>query len=294
LRNHKLIDQLVEATDSGITGNSILAISWVFGRPLNYSDAQKHEYIGDLDYRFIENRFKNDSSSNASPAATMSRFTPFNPANPASKSSVRRSSNRRKSSRSPTPRLQALPNDAGDHFGGVAVFISATLRSIVLPIRLVLTVGWTVAWAYGLESLVFKNSGIYWVVPLMMTTIVIGLGCDYDIFLFTRISELRAEGKSADRAIAEGYYHTGEVITGAGLVMAIAFSGLIASGMPTLRQMGVFLASSVLLDTFIVRMVMVPPLLHYLGRFNWWPNKYSLRDYHEDTSFSVVYAPLAS
>jgi uncharacterized membrane protein YdfJ with MMPL/SSD domain len=189
----------------------------------------------------------------------------------------------------------------------VGLFVGGAMRSIILPIRLVVTVGWTVAWTFGLESLVFcqgifdwispeisnHHEGLYWVVPLLLTTIIVGLGCDYDIFLFTRITELRAEGKSTDEAIAEGYYHTGEVITGAGLVMAIAFSGLAASAMPTLKQVGVFLATSVLLDTFVVRMLMVPPILHFLGRYNWWPNKFSTKEeYKEVTVFE--YEPLPS
>jgi uncharacterized membrane protein YdfJ with MMPL/SSD domain len=169
----------------------------------------------------------------------------------------------------------------------LCLFVGFSMGSVIVPIRLVVSVGWTVAWTFGIESLIFNvgildwisssisanKSGIYWIVPLMMTTIVVGLGCDYDVFLFTRITELRLEGKTTDQAIREGYYHTGEVITGAGLVMAIAFSGLAASALPALSQIGVFLATSVLLDTFIVRMLMVPPILHFMGRFNWWPSK---------------------
>jgi RND superfamily putative drug exporter len=171
----------------------------------------------------------------------------------------------------------------------VGIFVGVTLRSVILPIRLVFTLGFTVAWTYGLQSLIFcyglfdwistsinnQQYALYWLVPIAMTTIVVGLGCDYDIFLFTRITELRAEGKTPDEAIRQGYYHTGEVITGAGIVMTIAFSGLATSEMPIVREIGTFLAASVLLDTFIVRMLIVPAILHFLGRFNWWPSKLS-------------------
>jgi uncharacterized membrane protein YdfJ with MMPL/SSD domain len=180
----------------------------------------------------------------------------------------------------------------------VSLFVGVAMRSIVLPIRLAFTLTLTVAWTYGIESLIFcyglldkistsinnNQHAMYWLVPLMMTTIIVGLGCDYDIFLFTRITELRAEGKTPDAAIREGYYHTGEVITGAGIVMAIAFSGLAASAMPIVREIGTFLAASVLLDTFVVRMLLVPAILHFLGRFNWWPSKLAAdQDYDEIT-----------
>jgi RND superfamily putative drug exporter len=91
---------------------------------------------------------------------------------------------------------------------------------------------------------------VSWTLPLMMTTTIVGLSSDDDIFMFAGITELRAEG----------------------LLMVIAFRGLAPSGMPTMRQVGVFLAASVLLDTLVVRPLMVPPILHLLGRFNCWPN----------------------
>jgi uncharacterized membrane protein YdfJ with MMPL/SSD domain len=311
------IRKIISDTNQGIAGDSILALSWPFGSPIEFGFAEKLDQINP-NYKYLESQLKNARGDNNSQAATMSLFTTFSPTTARFgefctqllKSSKDFAESHTENFNWTVTGIQlgvrALSDRAYDRFpmmlgitlAVAAVFIGGTLRSVVLPIRLVVTVGWTVAWTYGLESFVFckgvSSDGIYWVVPLMLTTIVVGLGCDYDIFLFTRVSELRAEGKTPDRAIAEGYYHTGEVITGAGLVMAIAFSGLALSGMPTLRQMGVFLAGSVLLDTFIVRMLMVPPLLHFLGRFNWWPNKYSRRDFHEDTSYSLIHAPLAS
>jgi uncharacterized membrane protein YdfJ with MMPL/SSD domain len=83
-----------------------------------------------------------------------------------------------------------------------------------------------------------------------------------------RITELRGDGKSPDQAIREGYNHGGEVITSAGIVMAVAFSGLATSEIPIIRDVGPFLAVSVLFNTFVVRMLTVPAIFHLLGRLN--------------------------
>ena len=167
----------------------------------------------------------------------------------------------------------------------IVVFVSVAFRSFILPLRLVFSLGLTVVWTYGAASLVFcldtfdfipalkDVDSLYFLICLIVLTIIIGLGIDYDVFLFSRITEERQHGYSADEAIRLGYYHTGGVITGAGVVMSIAFSGLLISKQHILQQLGFFLSISVLLDTFIVRMLLVPTILHLFGNMNWWPRK---------------------
>ena len=167
----------------------------------------------------------------------------------------------------------------------IVVLVAVAFRSVVLPLRLVLSLGLTIVWTYGAASLVFcmdaldwlpglkDVNALYWLIPLVVLTIIVGLGIDYDVFLFSRITEERERGYTADEAIRLGYYHTGGVITGAGVVMAIAFSGLMISKQHVLQQLGFFLSISVLLDTFVIRMLLVPALLHLLGDANWWPHK---------------------
>jgi uncharacterized membrane protein YdfJ with MMPL/SSD domain len=303
--SQEFITKIIRDTDGGINTTSALGISWL-GEPLPFWLASIINAVPDLvpDYQFVKNATWKQLDS--SEAATTLMFTSFNPA-AAEFSDFSEKLRNSVADFLASPRhfhwtlggleiqvhdlsdkaYQRFPLMLGITVGVICLFVGVAMRSVIVPIRLVISVGWTVAWTFGLQGLVFTvgifdwispwisghQGNDYWIVALMMTTIVIGLGCDYDVFLFTRITELRAEGKTTDEAIREGYYHTGEVITGAGLVMAIAFSGLAASGMPTLRQIGVFLATSVLLDTFVVRMLMVPPILHFLGRFNWWPNQ---------------------
>jgi RND superfamily putative drug exporter len=303
--SQELIHRLTDATGGGISNSSVISMSVVDGYFLPFQVAQLMLEVPE--YQYLLKRVRSIADDGA--AATMILYTTFSPISPLFydfNTKIRDvMTDFRKTARFDWTLggLEILVRDLSDRSYArfpvmlsvtlliVGVFVGVTMRSVLLPIRLVFTIGLTVAWTYGLASLIFcagildwispainnNQHDMYWLVPLTMTTIVIGLGCDYDIFLFTRITELRAEGKSPDEAICEGYYHTGEVITGAGLVMAIAFSGLASSEMPIVREIGTFLAGSVILDTFVVRMLIVPPILHFLGRFNWWPSRLSLK-----------------
>lgn len=97
------------------------------------------------------------------------------------------------------------------------------------------------------------------------------LQMDYDIFLFSRIYEYRRRGFSDKACVLKGVYKTGGVVTAAGCVMAVAFSGLLFSDAWVLNEYGVVLCLSVLFDTFVVRTMMVPALVGMLRCANWWP-----------------------
>ena len=94
-----------------------------------------------------------------------------------------------------------------------------------------------------------------------------------DIFLLTRIWEFRAKGFGDREAVLAGLAKTGHVITAAGVIMAIAFAGLLFSAEPVLNQISFFMVAAVLLDTLIVRTILVPALMVVLGPANWWPRK---------------------
>jgi RND superfamily putative drug exporter len=111
---------------------------------------------------------------------------------------------------------------------------------------------------------------LYWLVPVMSFSILVGLGLDYDIFLVSRIYEYRLLGFTSDSAVVKGIYRTGSIITGAGVIMAIAFAGLMLSSVSVLNEFGFMLCFAVLFDTFIIRTLLVPALLGLMGDFNWW------------------------
>merc|ERR1711990_1220512 len=97
---------------------------------------------------------------------------------------------------------------------------------------------------------------------------------DYDIFLFSRIYADRKTGVFLDDepAIINAVAKTGPVITTAGCIMALAFSGMVAQkSNPFLSQMGFTMIYGILMDTFVVRTLLVPTFLNMAGRFNWLP-----------------------
>ena len=108
----------------------------------------------------------------------------------------------------------------------------------------------------------------------MSFSVIVGVGLDYDIFLLTRVLEYRHAGLGEAEAVVAGLSQTGHIITAAGVIMAIAFSGLLLSTEAVLNQLAFLLVFAVLVDTFIVRSMLVPAIMSALGRLNWWPQKF--------------------
>ena len=169
--------------------------------------------------------------------------------------------------------------------GVVLLFVGLSFRSLFIPLRSVFTIGLTVIWVYGFATLTYQHGALEWtqfsgfdnthaivyIIPLMSFSIVVGIGLDYDIFLITRIVEFRRAGYETNDAISHGLAKTGYIITAAGVIMAVAFSGLLFSEEPFMHQLSFYMVFAVLFDTFVVRSVMVPALMGLLGEANWWP-----------------------
>ncbi len=167
----------------------------------------------------------------------------------------------------------------------VFVLVSFAFQSIVVSLRAVFTIAITISivyatgnWTYTAGMLNWmhlpglSNQGaISWVVPVLQFCVLVGLGLDYDIFLLSRIAEYRDKGYSADESIIHGLDKTGHIITAAGLIMAVAFGGLLFSSISLLNECSYYLVAAVLLDTFLVRTIMVPAIMAILGDVNWWP-----------------------
>jgi uncharacterized membrane protein YdfJ with MMPL/SSD domain len=107
----------------------------------------------------------------------------------------------------------------------------------------------------------------------MTFSIIVGLGLDYDVFLISRVLEFREEAFTDNSAVLKGLYKTGGIITAAGIIMAVAFSGLLMSSELLLNQTAFCLVMAVLVDTFVVRTVLVPILLGMTGERSWWPRQ---------------------
>jgi len=105
----------------------------------------------------------------------------------------------------------------------------------------------------------------------MTFSICTGLGVDYEMFLLSTIREYIKQGFSTSAAITKGVYRSGQVISGAGVMMTLAFICQLASSIPLLRQSACVLITSILLDTFVVRTALSPAIMQLIGDWNWWP-----------------------
>jgi RND superfamily putative drug exporter len=158
---------------------------------------------------------------------------------------------------------------------GVFLVLVLLLRSVVAPIYLVLTVLLSFASTLGLTVLVFQlilgERGLVWWLPAFLYVILVALGADYNIFLTGRIRE-EAEAVDTRSAVARGLSATGRIITSAGLILAGTFAALLAAPIAGMVQLGFAATVGLLVDTFIVRSMLVPSIAVLIGSANWWPS----------------------
>lgn len=160
----------------------------------------------------------------------------------------------------------------------ILVILMMLLRSILAPVLLVLTTVLSFGTALGVAALVFNDvfhfPGADPAVPLYGFVFLVALGIDYNIFLVTRVREESRRFGTRD-GIIRGLSVTGGVITSAGLVLAATFAALSVIPILFLVQIAFIVAFGVLLDTFLVRALLVPALMYDVGRTVWWPSKLS-------------------
>ncbi|KQU70997.1 hypothetical protein ASC58_01190 [Phycicoccus sp. Root101] len=165
--------------------------------------------------------------------------------------------------------------------GVVLLILVLLLRAITAPLILIGTVVLSFGAALGLSSLIFRNvlgfAGADSSLPLFVFVFLVALGIDYNIFLMTRVHE-EAKEIGTRRGALVGLAATGGVITSAGLVLAGTFAVLGTLPVVSFAEIGIAVALGVLLDTLVVRSVLVTALnLDAKGRM-WWPSALSRRD----------------
>ncbi|QGU04206.1 MMPL family transporter [Corynebacterium comes] len=150
------------------------------------------------------------------------------------------------------------------------------LRSVIAPVLLVLTTVLSFGTAMGVAALVFNEilgfPGADPAVPLYGFVFLVALGIDYNIFLMTRIRE-ESLTHGTYQGVLRGLTITGGVITSAGIVLAATFAALAVIPILFLVQLAFIVAFGVLLDTFVVRTLLVPALAYDIGPKIWWPSK---------------------
>ena len=157
---------------------------------------------------------------------------------------------------------------------GILIVLTLLLRALIAPLYLVLTVLLSYGGSLSLSALIlqrlFGEAGINYFIPLMVFVLLVALGSDYNIFLMSRVRE-----ESWTRPLREGIRvasaRTGTVITSAGLILAGTFAALLTSPLMLLFQVGLTVALGVLIDTFIVRSLLVPAITAVVGDRAWWP-----------------------
>jgi len=159
--------------------------------------------------------------------------------------------------------------------GVVLIILGLLLRAIVAPLVLIATVVLSFGAALGISSLFFKHvfgfAGADTSMPLFVFVFLVALGIDYNIFLMTRVREESIRSGTRTGALT-GLAATGGVITSAGLVLAGTFAMLGTLPLVQFTEIGFAVALGVLLDTIIVRSVLVTALTLDIGRHIWWPS----------------------
>lgn len=177
----------------------------------------------------------------------------------------------------------------------ILVILMLLLRAVLAPVLLILTTVLSFGSAMGVAALlfngVFQFPGADPAVPLFGFVFLVALGIDYNIFLMTRVRE-ESKRHGTREGILRGLAVTGGVITSAGLVLAATFAALSVIPILFLVQLAFIVAFGVLLDTFVVRSLLVPALSYDIGRAIWWPSKLSRSD--AEPAAAPVAAPAAS
>ena len=157
----------------------------------------------------------------------------------------------------------------------IVLILMLLLRAILAPVLLILTTVLSFGTAMGISALMFDHvfdfPGADPAVPLFGFVFLVALGIDYNIFLMTRVRE-ESLAHGTREGVVRGLAVTGGVITSAGMVLAATFAALGVIPILFLAQIAFIVAFGVLLDTFVVRTLLVPALALDLGKVIWWPS----------------------
>ncbi|WP_194910395.1 MMPL family transporter [Catenulispora rubra] len=126
-------------------------------------------------------------------------------------------------------------------------------------------------WGWGSEALGAGGSGpVEAFVPVIVISILFGLSMDYQVFLISRMHEEWSHSADNHRSVRVGHGETGQVIVAAGVIMTCVFGAFLFNGQRVIAEFGMALALAILLDVLMLRLILVPALMHRFGRANWW------------------------
>jgi putative drug exporter of the RND superfamily len=125
-------------------------------------------------------------------------------------------------------------------------------------------------WGWGASLLHAGTGPVESFLPIIMIAILFGLSMDYQVFLVSRMHEEYLNTNDNEEAIIRGQANTGRVITAAALVMICVFLSFAIGGERVIAEFGIGLGGAVLIDAFVIRTILVPSLMHFIGKANWW------------------------
>jgi len=162
------------------------------------------------------------------------------------------------------------------------VLLLATFRSLVIPLTSIvlnlLSVGaaygllvaiFQHAWAQGILGFTSNHSIAAWL-PMFLFVVLFGLSMDYNVFILSRIKELRDSGLTTEEAISRGIRRTAGTVTSAAVIMVAVFAVFATLSEISMKQMGVGLSLAVLIDATVIRGVLLPSAMKLLGDWNWY------------------------
>ena len=177
---------------------------------------------------------------------------------------------------------KTLPLFIGAVVGVAFLLLMLVFRSVVVPLKAALMNLLSIGAAYGVLVAVFQwgwgssllglagPTPITSIIVVIMFPILFGLSMDYEVFLLSRIKEEYDVTGDNTESVARGLAGTGRVVTSAALIMVVVFLSFVSSPVPSLKMLGLGLATAILVDATIIRMVLVPATMALLGKANWW------------------------
>jgi RND superfamily putative drug exporter len=166
--------------------------------------------------------------------------------------------------------------------GFAFLLLLSAFRSVVIAAKAIVLNLLSVGAAYGILVLVFQHEwaegilgfesqgGITAWLPLFLFVVLFGLSMDYHVFILSRIREAFDRGLSTEEAVSTGIKSTAQSVTSAAIVMVAVFAIFATLSQIEMKQLGIGLATAILVDATIVRAVLLPAAMKLLGRWNWW------------------------
>jgi putative drug exporter of the RND superfamily len=175
-----------------------------------------------------------------------------------------------------------LPLFIGVVIGLSLLLLALVFRSLVIPAKAAVLNLLSIGAALGVITFIFQDGHLASLIgvettgpiepflPVMLFAIIFGLSMDYEVFLVTRMHEEWEHTKDPHYAVRHGLALTGKVVMAAAIIMISVFGSFVLGDDRTIKLFGIGLASAVLFDAFVIRLVLVPALMHLFGKASWW------------------------